>query len=111
MLTIKERIEILCDGKGIGSISALEKELGFGSGTILKWDRQTPSADKLAKVADYFGCSVDYLLGREVDDTYRDALAEELARDPDLRSLMDMSRKCTSDELNILKGLIKSWKK
>ena len=111
MLTVKERIEILCDGKGIGSISALEKELGFGSGTILKWDRQTPSADKLEKVADFFHCSVDYLLGREVDDSYRDALVEELARDPDLRALMDMSRKCTSDELNILKGLIKSWKK
>lgn len=77
MLTIKERIEILCDGKGIGSISALEKELGFGSGTILKWDRQTPSADKLEQVADFFHCSVDYLLGREVDNSYRDALVEE----------------------------------
>ena len=111
MLTLLERIDLLCGERGISSISALEKELDFGSGTIRKWAVQTPSADKLEQVADRLGCSVDYLLGREVDSAYRDKLVEELARDPDLRALMDMSRKCTSDELNILKGMIKSWKK
>jgi len=111
MLTIKDRIELLCKEKEISSVSALEKELGFGSGTIRKWETQIPKVVYLQQVADRLGCSVDYLLGREVDDSYRDQLVEELARDPDLRALMDMSRKCTSDELNILKGLIRSWKK
>ena len=111
MLTIKDRIELLCREKEITSVSALEKELGFGSGTIRKWETQTPKVDSLQQVADRLGCSVDYLLGREVDTEYRDALVEQLARDPDLRALMDMSKNCSADELNILKGMIRSWKK
>lgn len=111
MLTILERIDLLCGERGISSISALEKELGFGSGTIRKWAAQNPSADKLEQVADRLGCSVDYLLGREINTDYRDQLVEQLARDPELRALMDMSKGCTSDELNILKGMIRSWKR
>lgn len=42
------------------SISCLEKTLGFGNGTIKKWGESSPSVDKLKKVADYFGVSVDY---------------------------------------------------
>lgn len=47
------------------TIAALERALDFGNGTIKKWGNAAPSADRLAKVADYFGVSVDYLLGRE----------------------------------------------
>lgn len=44
------------------SISRLEKTMGFGNGTIKKWGESYPSVDKLKKVADYFGVSVDYFL-------------------------------------------------
>lgn len=44
------------------SISCLEKTLSFGNGTIKKWGESSPSVDKLKKVADYFGVSVDYFL-------------------------------------------------
>lgn len=44
------------------SISRLEKTMGFGNGTIKKWRESYPSVDKLKKVADYFGVSVDYFL-------------------------------------------------
>lgn len=46
------------------SVAELERTLGFGNGSISKWNRQSPSVDKLNKVADYFDVSVDYLLGR-----------------------------------------------
>ena len=49
--------------KGI-SIYKLEKNLGYPNGSISKWNKQSPSVDKLNKVADYFDVSVDYLLGR-----------------------------------------------
>lgn len=65
-MTLKEKIKKLANDKGL-SLPSLESELGFGNGTILKWDKSTPNADKLAKVADYFHVSVDYLLGREED--------------------------------------------
>ena len=47
------------------SIRRLEENIGFGNGTINRWAKTTPGVDKLEKVADYFGVSVDYLLGRE----------------------------------------------
>lgn len=47
------------------TVAALERELSFGNGLIRKWDKQSPSVDKLCKVADYFNVSIDFLLGRE----------------------------------------------
>lgn len=62
-MELTERIRELCQ-KNKTNFAALERELGFGQGTIRKWDASSPSGDKLDKVADYFDVSVDYLLGR-----------------------------------------------
>jgi hypothetical protein len=35
----------------------------FGNGTIHRWDKVQPTADKLIKVAQFFNVSLDYLLG------------------------------------------------
>ena len=64
-MTLKERIRKLANSEGL-SIPKLEEELGFGGGTISRWDKSAPAADKLAKIADRFGVTVDYLLGREL---------------------------------------------
>ena len=63
-MTLVQKVKALCDERDI-TFAALERRLDFGNGTIRKWDNATPSGDKLAKVADYFQVSVDYLLGRE----------------------------------------------
>lgn len=63
-MTLLTRIKMLCVQNNT-TISKLEKELEFGNGTISRWDNATPSGDRLAKVADHFNVSVDYLLGRE----------------------------------------------
>ena len=54
-------IKSLCDKKGI-SISKLEKECGFGQGTIYKWKTVSPAVDNLQKVADYFRIPIDKLV-------------------------------------------------
>lgn len=56
-----EKIKKLCEKNGT-NIANLEKELGFGSGTIRKWNVVSPSVLNLKKVADYFHVSVDELL-------------------------------------------------
>ena len=61
---ILENVKRLCKQKQT-SIWALEKALGIGNGTISKWETSSPSVDKLKRVADYFGVTVDDLL-REV---------------------------------------------
>lgn len=88
-MTIKERIRFLANDKGIGGIPVLENELGFGSSTISKWDKSAPSIDKLVKVADYFGVSLDYLVGREQRNTSEIIEIEtEIAVNEELQEMM-----------------------
>lgn len=58
---IVERIQTLCKASNT-TLSQLEKELSFGNGTIRRWNDNSPSMDRVLKVADYFKVSVDYLL-------------------------------------------------
>lgn len=49
-----------------GATTGLSKSTGISSGNICDWKngRSKPNAETLVKIADYFACSVDYLLGR-----------------------------------------------
>lgn len=60
-MSIVENIRSLCK-KYKTSIPKLEKELGFGNGAIYNWDKNSPSIDKLQKVADHFNQSVEKVL-------------------------------------------------
>lgn len=67
-MTLYDTVMLLCSENGITK-TKLERDCGFSQNSINKWAAQSPSADKLAKVADYFGVSVDYLLGKTDDPT------------------------------------------
>ena len=56
-----ETIKTLCKERGI-AVTALEKELGFGRGSIGKLRNSQTSAERLQKIADYFNVTVDYLV-------------------------------------------------
>ena len=58
------KISQLCKEKGV-SVARLEKETGISNGTVARWATSSPTVEKLEKVADYFGVSVDWLLGRQ----------------------------------------------
>ncbi len=58
-----EIIKELAKEKGL-SIRQLEINFGYSNGYLGSWKRQTPNSIELARLADYFGVSVDYLLGR-----------------------------------------------
>ena len=62
-MNLLEKIQELCKENGMNP-SKLEIELGFGKGTLYKWGKSSPNTDKLSKVADYFGVSLDYLIGK-----------------------------------------------
>lgn len=66
MQSTYERIKLLAEKQKI-SIRKVEEDLDFGNGTLNRWRKNTPGADKLSKVADYFGVTTDYLLGRSND--------------------------------------------
>lgn len=62
MESLLKRIQELCKKEEI-SVPQLEQTLGFGRGALYKWEKSSPSTDKLRRVADYFGVSLDYLMG------------------------------------------------
>lgn len=73
-----EVIKQLCDEHGIAQ-TALEKELGFGRGSLGKLKSGGTSAKRLQKIADYFSVSINYLMTgentekKEVELNKRDA--------------------------------------
>lgn len=63
---ILDNIRMMCAKRGISTF-VLERELGFGDGTIRKWKTASPTVGKLKRVADYFGVTVDELLREDSD--------------------------------------------
>lgn len=91
-----DRIKALCKQKGV-TITGTEKELGFARGSLCKVDTNKPSMERVNKLADYFGVSVDYLMTGETPAEKKATLTSRDERDikKDLDSIME---KLTSGE-------------
>lgn len=63
-MTTFERIKNLADNQKI-SLQKVAIDIGLSENAIYGWKTRKPKGDDLAKVADYFHVSVDYLLGRD----------------------------------------------
>lgn len=75
-MTFWEMFYNLCIENGTRP-NTVAKELGFSSAVCTQWKKgqQKPSVEKIAKIAEYFNVSTDYLLGKE---TVRHATDDEL---------------------------------
>lgn len=58
----------LLEEKGV-TVYRVAKETGVSSATFTEWKNgnYTPKQDKLQKIADYFGVTLDYLVGNELE--------------------------------------------
>lgn len=63
-MTTFERIKELAKKQG-KSLNKVEEELGYGKNVLYRLKTSNPSTERLQEIADYFGVSADYLLGRE----------------------------------------------
>lgn len=61
----KDRLCKILSDRGI-SRSQLSAALGYSPQAVSNWTlgKSSPDPDTLSKIADYFNCSTDYLLGR-----------------------------------------------
>ncbi len=59
-------IRELCKKNNI-TVAHLEKLMGMGAGTISRWNKASPSFDKIVSIARYFQISIDQLAGYTVD--------------------------------------------
>lgn len=79
-MTVYERIEKLRREQKI-SQGKLEKQLEFSNGSISKWKNSMPTPDRLKKVADHFGVTVDYLMTGEEASEKKEKSPELTAKD------------------------------
>lgn len=98
-----QRIEELCAGKGI-TMSKLASDLGFSPSLIRKWKGETsPSIDKVKLIAEYFGVSLDYLIGMsEIPSP-----AEKLMADEDIISLQRARSKMSDQDKDKMMKMIR----
>lgn len=73
-----ERFNGLCNQRN-SKPNPVAKEIGVSSGIVSKWKNlgTLPSGETLQKIADYFDCSVDYLLGRTASPSVGSAPAAD----------------------------------
>ncbi|MCI9493790.1 MAG: helix-turn-helix transcriptional regulator [Lachnospiraceae bacterium] len=87
------------------------KGTGLPSSLFSEWKRgkSNPKADKLQKIADFFGVSIEYLMTGEKkeespmyyanEETVK--LAQEMFEDEDMRSLFDMKRNMPPERFKV----------
>ena len=97
--------------------SEVSRATGVATSTLTEWKKgsYTPKADKIQKIADYFGVSVDYLLsGEEADGYYINPetaeIAQEIFDNKGLRTLFDAVRGASPKELEAIKNLYLAMK-
>lgn len=109
MVTERIRSLLLEQGK---SINQMSKALGIGSGTFATWESngRTPNGDILIKLSDYFGVSVDFLLGltdKKTADPSEDESAALLQK-PYMKEISDALDKLTPESLELVLAQIRA---
>ena len=96
-IEIKARISEAFELRGEKAYKVLP-QIGLAQGTLDKANKSMPKADTLARIADYLGCSVDYLLGRPADGI-----------SPEEQTLLDLFRACSDVDRAQLLDLAKLY--
>lgn len=104
---ITNKIKDLAIKKKI-TLAELEREVGISNGQIRKWNERSPKAENLEKVADYFGVTTDYLLGRTENNTFNVLLIFQ--RIQDLAAKRNKNLKDISLELGFSKNYLYTLK-
>lgn len=113
----------LRDKKGLKD-SDVVRATGIGQGVFSDWKkgRYTPKIDKLQKIADFFGVSVDYLTSGK--DTAKESIsgkvyyfddeaaetAQKLYENSDLRMLFDAAQDVDAENLQLAAEMLKRFK-
>lgn len=116
-MSVYDKIKDLCDSHNL-AVTALEKELGWGRGSIGKLKNGGDIASsRLQAVAEYFGVSTDFLLGVQTDvqpgyyiDGETADIAQEIFETPGMRVLFDAARDSRPEDIQMAADLLKRLK-
>jgi len=100
-----EKLKEIRRRDGITQLQAA-KQLGVSLGAVGNWEsgKRTPDAEMLVRIADTFGVTTDYLLGRTDDSgstpTEADRCIEQLRKRPELVNLVSLTMKASPEDVN-----------
>ena len=113
-----EIFEKLCKERGVTAYRVSEAT-GIKTSSLSGWKagKFTPKQEKLKKIAEYFGVSIEYLMTgeeKEPDGYYVNPETAEMAQqiydNKELRLLFDVAKDVTPEQLKLLHDLAMSWK-
>lgn len=112
--------EQLCKEKGVTAYKVC-KETGLTTATISNWKagRYTPKQEKMQKIADYFGVSLEYLMTgktKEGDEKYylneeTAQMAQTLFENKELRVLFDAAKDASPEDLKTTYDMLMALKR
>lgn len=101
---IFQRVKDLCIENNI-TIANLEVALGMGRASINKWRHtQSPTIDKISKVANYFNVSIDYLVG--ASDCR--STVDNILKDPDYIALQRARERMSDKDKTRMMSILKT---
>lgn len=112
-----ETFERLLKSKGV-TASDVSKATGIRQALLSDWKagRYQPKIDKLQKIADYFGVTVEYLSTGEAKDGYyinpeTAKKAQELFENKELSLLFDAARDASPEDLQVVHDMLLALKR
>ncbi|HGP8530331.1 helix-turn-helix domain-containing protein [Streptococcus pneumoniae] len=112
-----DRIKELADKQKI-SLNILEEKLGCSTNYLYSLKKGNPKSDRLQEIADYFGVSTDYLLGRTenpnlADDTKEYIWQGKVLNVEEMASnvMMFGGRELTDEKKKIIQSIIEGYLK
>lgn len=115
IMNFGERLRQIRTEKGLKQID-LAKHLNVAQSTLSGWETGNFEIDNenLKKLADLFGCSIDYILCRSnningVSDEMEDIL-ETIRRRPEMKALFSLSKKATKEDVEKTLKIIEALK-
>ena len=106
----------LCKRKGVRPAD-VGRATGISTCTFSSWKngQYKPKPEKLQKIADYFGVSLDYLIKGEDVDYYIDqsskAIAQQIYQNKELHMLLDAAQDVSPDDLIKIRDILLVLKK
>lgn len=89
------------------------KAVGISSGVVSKWKNENtiPNGEALLKIADYFDCSIDYLLGRTNEVAVnRGETSESVVSDEDMNAYLKLDEVDKAEIKGTIKQMLKAEK-
>lgn len=114
-----EIFEQLCQEKGVTAYKVC-KETGITTATISNWKagRYTPKQEKMQKIADFFGVSLEYLMTGKENDNEKYYINEETAEmaqalfeNKNLRVLFDAAKDASPEDLKTTYDMLMALKR